>query len=85
MNREPFTFYLPVDKQLPAFQGDIDAPVVALIEGEIGYWPIYSRADVDDLNLEPLPPEVAEAALAGSMFGWHVPAAAEAAAWAKKF
>jgi hypothetical protein len=82
MNQEPFTFYLRTDERM---QVDTDAPVVALIENQIGFWPIFTCADVDDLNLEPLPPEVAEAALAGSMFGWHVPAAAEAVAWAKKF
>ena len=52
-----------------------DAPIIAIVRGERGYYPIYSRASADTLNLRPLPADVAASAVAGSMFGWDCPAA----------
>ena len=57
------------------------ALIVMVIPGERGYFPIVAarssdpQAVADDLNGGPLAPEVAEAMLAGSMFGWRVPGA----------
>lgn len=51
-------------------------PVIAVKRGEMGYHPIYTRATADDLNAgRGVTPAQREAMLAGSMFGWHVPAA----------
>ncbi len=57
------------------------ALIVMVIPGERGYFPIVAarssnpQAVADDLNGGPLAPDVAEAMLAGSMFGWDVPGA----------
>lgn len=77
-NLKAFTFFLPADnKEIHA----TPAPVVAVTLGELGYTPIFTNATADDLNKQPLPPEVAEAALIGSMFGWGVPGARPAVEW----
>lgn len=57
----------------------LDAPVYAVKAWERGYYPIYTRLSAADLNKGRYSPEVLEAAQAGSMFGWHVPAAEKAA------
>jgi hypothetical protein len=58
--------------------------VIKVVAGEPGYylvpWAEYNtqalaQADADERNGGPLAPAVAEAMLAGSMFGWLVPAA----------
>lgn len=57
-----------------------DAPVFAVKAGEIGYYPIYTHANAEKLN-HGAPADVLEAALAGSMFGWNIPAADAARAY----
>lgn len=63
---------------------------------EMGYYSTsadnenWTSNDVDDYikernSLNGLSEEVAESALGGSMFGWHVPAAKEAIEWYKAF
>jgi hypothetical protein len=58
-----------------------DAPIVALVRGEPGYYPIHGPAEgaaerVQRLNANRgASPQQVAAMLAGSMFGWHVPAA----------
>jgi hypothetical protein len=74
----PFTFYI----QPLALHHGTNAPVIAVKTGEVGYWPIYTRAHPDALNHGALPLEVEEAALAGSIVGWGAPAAAPALAYA---
>lgn len=58
--------------------------VIRVVAGEPGYYRVpYAATDsvdaaqayADELNGGPLDPAVAEAMLAGSMFGWLVPAA----------
>lgn len=56
--------------------------VIRVEKGVSGYWPTIQKkttagaqATADELNGGPLDPRVAEAALAGSMFGWDIPAA----------
>lgn len=58
-----------------------DAPVIAVVLGERGYNPIDTPLTAGVLNDCVVPPHVAEAALAGSMFGWDVPAARDAVRW----
>jgi hypothetical protein len=52
-----------------------EAKVICLELGKSGYTEIFSEADVDDLNYCHIGVEVIESALAGSMFGWNIPAA----------
>jgi hypothetical protein len=54
---------------------------IAVVVGAVGFFPLYNQLTVDELNGCHLPDDVAEAALAGSMFGWDTPAAAPALAW----
>jgi len=58
--------------------------VIKVVAGEPGYYVVAwaefqlehrAKAYADELNGGPLDPAVAEAMLAGSMFGWLVPAA----------
>lgn len=58
-----------------------DATVVAVCYGEAGFYPIYTRMAVDELNPEDVTPEIVESAVIGSMFGWNVPGAALAVAY----
>lgn len=52
------------------------APVLAVKRGECGYYPIHTRKSAGELNASlGITQEQAEAMQAGSMFGWHVPAA----------
>jgi hypothetical protein len=67
---------LYIDSTMPYFR--TDAPLVAIKRGESGYHPIYSRSSADELNGGEVSAEVIDSAVAGSMFGWHVPAAAPA-------
>lgn len=51
---------------------------IAIIRGEMGYHPVLTVQTVEQLNAtlpNPPTPQQVEAMLAGSMFGWHVPAA----------
>ena len=53
-----------------------DAPVIAVEYMERGYYPIYTQSTAEILNRDKgITPEVLEAALVGSMFGWTVPGA----------
>ena len=58
-----------------------DAAYIGVQLGERGYRPIHSGLTLDDLNNGAVPHAVAEAAIAGSMFGWDVPAARAAVRW----
>lgn len=58
--------------------------VIRVVAGEPGYYPVawadfntqeLAQAEADERNGGPLDPAVAEAMLAGSMFGWLMPAA----------
>ena len=55
---------------------DTQAPVVAIKVGEMGYFPL-ERANAEPAELNPpgTTPEIIQSAIAGSIFGWHVPAA----------
>jgi hypothetical protein len=56
-----------------------DAPVVAIKLNESGFYPIYTYATAAQLNeVFGWTDDVIDAAIAGSMFGWHVPAAKKA-------
>lgn len=57
-----------------------DAPIIAIRYMERGFFPVYTRLKPEDLNTLDVNDEVIEAAIVGSMFGWHVPGAAPAAA-----
>lgn len=53
-----------------------DAPVIAIKRGESGYYPIFTALTADELNIRNgVTPQQREAMLAGSCFGWTVPAA----------
>lgn len=52
-----------------------DAPVIAIEIGERGYHPIFTQVSVEQLNPPNVTPEIIEAAVIGSMFGWRVPGA----------
>jgi hypothetical protein len=55
---------------------DVQVPVIAIKVGEPGYYALERiHADPAELNPEGTTPEVIESAIAGSMFGWDVPAA----------
>lgn len=53
-----------------------DTPAILVKIGELGYWPTE--------QVEDLPEEVVEAAIAGSMFGWDCKAAQPAIEWSNK-
>lgn len=57
---------------------------LAVEVGIMGYWPIYTRADVDTLNPIPITAHEQDSALAASMFGWDTPAALPALAWSRR-
>lgn len=53
-----------------------EAQVIAIKRGETGFYPIYTGATADSLNEdEGITPEMREAMLWGSMFGWDTPGA----------
>lgn len=56
---------------------------IAFKFGELGYFPVYSKACADDLNASGVDSEVLDSAFAGSMFGWKCKAAARAVAVAQ--
>lgn len=56
--------------------------VFAVKHGESGFYPIFTRRTAAELNPDDMTPEIVESAIAGSMFGWHVPGAALATAYA---
>lgn len=59
-----------------------EPPLLAIAYNEPGYHPIYTPLDAASLNeRDGISPEVAEAFLAGSMFGWTTPAAKPARDW----
>ena len=72
-------FYMPAADAFVNHQ--TDAPVIAITAFERGFNPIYTQASADDLNHGRYTPEVLEAALIGSMFGWRVPGARPAVAY----
>ena len=59
-----------------------DAPIIAVKADQGGFYPVYTRAKAARLNPADMTPEILDSAVAGSMFGWHVPAAALARAYA---
>lgn len=88
MNKPPFTFFLVRD---PKIHHVTDAPIVAVRQGEQGYYPVYPglafdgvQDKVDSLNQGVLSKEVAESALAASVFGWDTPAAQAANEYAAR-
>ena len=59
--------------------------VIAVAVGDKGYYPITSKLSAEELNkIAGIPFEIAESAVAGSMFGWDAPTAARAVAFAKE-
>lgn len=59
-----------------------EPPVLAVAYNEPGYSPIYTPLTAARLNeRDGISDEVAEAFLAGSMFGWTVPGAKAARDW----
>lgn len=75
-----FIFYLKADPVIH----DTNASVVAVRLGAQGYYPIHTTATPNLLNMVDISDEVAKAALAGSVFGWHTPAAEPAIAHAEQ-
>jgi len=59
---------------------DTDAPIVAVKQGEKGYWPIY-HPSYEELNERPASEEVLRSAIQASMFGWDAPIARAALDW----
>lgn len=55
-----------------------DAPVICIQFGEIGWWPVHTRATPERLNDEPVSESVKDSAILGSMVGWSAPGAREA-------
>lgn len=51
--------------------------IIAIKIGEPGFYTVEARAgkNADWLNTPDITPEIVESAIAGSMFGWNVPAA----------
>jgi hypothetical protein len=70
VNLDHRIFYMPYD---PKYHVDApsDVTVIGVKQGEIGYWPIYTPASVEDLNGEPVNPELVMSATTASMWGWH--------------
>ena len=52
-----------------------DAPVIAFVYQETGFWPIATSLTAIDLNPVDMTDEVLESAEIASMSGWHVPGA----------
>jgi hypothetical protein len=73
------TFFVDA-ADLPIVPGPVK--VFAVRQGETGFYPIFTRRAAADLNADNMTPEILESAIAGSMFGWHVPGAALATAYA---
>jgi hypothetical protein len=63
------TIYIEA-QHLRKYGVETQAPVIALKLGEIGYWPIFTRASVLDLNNGELSEDLIDSAIAGSMWGW---------------
>ena len=61
---------------------DTTAPVICVVVGESGYYPIFTAQTADTLNGTALPESVLTAAVIGSMFGWDVPGAKDAVEYA---
>lgn len=57
---------------------DTTAPVICVVVGESGYYPIFTAETADTLNGSEIPEYVLTAAVIGSMFGWNVPGAKDA-------
>jgi hypothetical protein len=62
---------------VPGFQDNTLAEQVLVQRGQIGYFPVPKGIDWQALRNGQTTEET-DAALAGSMFGWHTPAAKEA-------
>lgn len=62
-------------RKRPDYITQTDAPVICYKLGETGFWPIYTKKDVTDLNWDGVTEEILESAEIGSMFGWDVPGA----------
>jgi len=61
-----------------------EPPLVAVTYGERGYCPIYTGLTAEEANEGTgITPEIADAFLIGSMFGWHAPGADPAHAYAR--
>ena len=60
-----------------------DAPIVAFIFGETGYYAITVNAKIEDLNLPGVTEQILESAEFGSMFGWDKEPAKLASDFAK--
>lgn len=59
----------------PDYMATVQWPVIFVKIGERGYWEASTAEDI--------PEEIAESALAGSLFGWSCPAAQPAIEYAK--
>lgn len=78
MNPKPARCYpgLPPVSYASPDMGHGAPRVIQITRGESGYRPVLSRTSAAELNAEAgVTPQQAEAMLAGSMFGWDVPAA----------
>lgn len=62
-------------KDKPPYIVQTDAPVIAFVYQETGFWPIRTSLTANDLNPVDMTEEVIESAEIGSMSGWHVPGA----------
>jgi hypothetical protein len=77
---DKFRFYI---KRPDYMSHQTDAPVIALHFGEIGFYPIYTRATVERLNAPDVTPAILESAEAASHFGWHCEGAKDAREYVK--
>ena len=55
-----------------------DAPVIAIVPYEKGYYPIYTSSSAEQLNKGKFTDAEIQSAIEASMFGWHCPAATSA-------
>ena len=62
-------------KDKPPYIVQTDAPVIAFVFEETGFWPIATSLTASDLNPAGMTLEILESAEMGSICGWHVPGA----------
>ena len=60
---------------------DARSPVIALVYGDVGYYPIYTERSAAELNGVALSEKIKGAAISGSMFGWDCKGALPAVEW----
>ena len=64
-----------LDVKSLGFPVSTNATVIGVMLEKTGFWPINTNATAAELNGQDVTPEILEAAMAASLFGWDVPAA----------